>query len=115
MILLYSPSFLAFSISIIQNGNQRAGEDYKFTCSITVTEPIVDTLTAHWSGPGVYMEGVTATNLSIQTLGIISTFTLVLTFTPLRQAHDGDYVCTANLATFTNSYETGIHPTGKLI
>ena len=80
---------------------------------ITVAEGVKDTLTAHWTGPGVHMEGVTATNLSIQTLGNFSTFTFDLTFTPLRQSHDGDYVCTANLATFTDSYSTGIHPTGN--
>ena len=115
MIMLYSPTFLAFSISIVQSGNLSAGEDYTLTCNITVTEPIIDILNAHWSGPAVHMEGVTATNLSIQTQGDFPMFTLDLTFKPLRQSHDGDYVCTANLATFTNSYETGIHPIGKLI
>ena len=60
------------------------------------------------------MEGVIATNLSIQTSGNFSTFTLDLTFTPLRQAHDGDYVCTANLATFTDSYSTEVLTIGKL-
>ena len=77
-------------------------------------EPIVDTLTAHWSGPGIPSDGVIATNLSIQISGNFSTFTLHLTFTPLRQSHDGDYVCTANLATFTDSYSTEVLTIGKL-
>ena len=79
-----------------------------------MTKKVVDTLTAHWSGPGVSSDGVTGTNLSIQTLGNVSTFTFDLTFTPLRQAHDGDYVCTANLATFTDSYSTELLAIGKL-
>ena len=74
---------------------------------------VVDTLTAHWLGPGVHMDGVTATNVSTQTLGDSSTFILDLTFTPLRQSHDGDYSCTADLATFTDSYNTGILTAGK--
>ena len=79
-----------------------------------MTKKVVDTLTAHWSGPGVHMEGVTATDLSIQTIGNFSTFTFDLTFTPLRQSHNGDYVCTANLATFTDSYSTELLTIGKL-
>ena len=59
------------------------------------------------------MDGVTATNVSTQILGDSSTFTLDLTFTPLRQSHDGDYTCTAALATFTDSSDTKVLTTGK--
>ena len=111
--ILYSPTFIAFSIRNIPSGTQTAGEMYSLTCSIAVTEGVVDTLTAHWSGPGVNTDGVTATNLSILTLGILSTFTLDLTFTPLRQSHDGDYTCRADLATFIDSSNTGVVTTGN--
>ena len=111
--MLYSPTFLAFSISVIPSGTEIAGENYTLTCSITVTEEVVDTLTAHWSGPGVHMDGVTTTNLSILTLGNFSPFTIDLTFMPLRQSHDGDYTCRAELATFIDSSNTGVLTTGK--
>ena len=105
--------FSAFSIRIIPSGTQTAGEMYTLTCSITVIEQVVDTLTAHWSGPGVHTDGVTATNLSISTLESFSTFTLDLTFTPLRQSHDGDYTCTATLAAFTDSDVSDVDTGGK--
>ena len=111
--MLYSPTFLAFSISVITSGTEIAGENYTLNCSITVTEEVVDTLTAHWSGTGVHMDGVTATNVSILTQGNFSTFTIDLTFTPLRQSHDGDYTCRADLATFIDSSNTGVLTTGK--
>ena len=79
-----------------------------------MTEVLVDTLTAQWTGSGEPSDGVMATNLSIQTSGNFSTFTLDLTFAPLRQSHDGDYVCTANLATFTDSHSTEVLTIGKL-
>ena len=114
LILLVLSYLLAFSISIFPSGSQTAGESYTLTCSIAVAKGVIDTLTAHWSGPGMHMEGVTATNVSTQTLGNSSTFILDLTFTPLRQSHDGDYRCTADLATFTNSYNIGILTTGTI-
>ena len=59
------------------------------------------------------MDGVTATNLSISTLESFSTFTLDLTFTPLRQSHDGDYTCTATLVAFTDSDISDVDTGGK--
>ena len=45
-----------------------------------------------------------------------STFTLILTFNPLRQSHNGVYNCSAHLATvsLTNSANTTIDATSKI-
>ena len=113
----YSP---ALSTVITGETNPLAAEKYTLTCRVTVTEGVPDNLTAHWSGPGVGMDGVgmagvTASNISTETQAIASTFTFNLTFNPLRQSHDGNYSCTASLTTvsITNSSQRTISAASK--
>ena len=100
--------FSALSTKIFSSGNNIAGENYTLTCMVTVAEEVDDTLTAHWSGPGVHSDGVTATDVFPSTID--------LTFTPLRQSHDGDYTCFANLeeVNYTDSETAEIITAGKL-
>ena len=101
---------------IFEETNPFAGEKYTLTCIVTVTKGFPDNLTAHWSGPGVGKDGVMASTISTETLADGSTFSFNLTFNPLKQSHDGNYTCFANLTTvsITNSSQREISATSKL-
>ena len=84
---------------IFEETNLFAGEKYILTCIVIVTKGVPDNLTTHWSGPGVGNDGVMASTISNETLAGGSTFNFNLTFNPLKQSHDGNYECFANLTT----------------
>ena len=108
-------SIPALSTIITGETNPLAAEKYTLTCMVTVTEGVPDNLTAHWSGPGVGMDGVTASDISTETQAAGSTSNSDLTFNPLRQSHDGNYNCTASLTTvsITSSSQRTISATSK--
>ena len=62
------------------------------------------------------MDGVKAKSVNNVTHPNGCTFTLALTFNPLRQSHNGEYSCSARLATvsLTNSANTTIDATSNI-
>ena len=81
-----------------------------------MTKGVPDNLTAHWSGPGVGEDGVMASTISAETEANGTTESFNLTFNPLRQSHNGNYECFANLTTvsMTNSSQRTILAAGGL-
>ena len=102
-------------MSITAQPNATAGENYTLNYIVTVSEGVPDNLTAYWSGPAVGMDGVKAESENNVTHPNGSTFTLKLTFNPLRQSYNGVYSCSARLATVSrnNSANTSIDAASK--
>ncbi len=75
-----------YTVDISSPGNPVAGQDYTLTCEVDVGE---GTPTLQWTGPGV-TSGEASEGTQMQSS---TTFTLTLTFSPVKTSHAGQYTC----------------------
>ena len=90
MIFTFVPALPAPEVMITTEGDSTAGQQYTLTCTVTVVENLVVEPGVEWSG-GRTPSGVG----SVRRDG--ATFTLTLTFNPLRTSDGGQYTCTASV------------------
>ena len=99
------PQPLFVQVDITSDQKPVAGQDYVLTCTASLQGKESDTdtsLTITWMGPGINMDGVTMGTPS-STDGIHAS---TLTFSPLKQAHGGNYTCLAVFGEFIATKST---------
>ena len=80
-----------------------AGQGYTLNCTVTVLDGITSPVIVEWqdsNGPLSSAGGITISETIISGMNI----TRILEFNPLRDAHDGHFICEAQLASPSPPY-----------